>query len=69
MPGLLLLIGALVLPTVVLAFILQDNVSTGGRAWELAVTAVHLPLALARALLGWAVWGSGPPGRRALRVW
>ena len=54
-PG-LLLIGALVLPTVVLAFILQDNVSIDGRGWELALTAVHLPLALPWALLGWAVW-------------
>jgi hypothetical protein len=65
-PSLPLLVGALVLPTVVLAFFLQDYVSTGGRTWDVTLTAIHLPLALAWMLLGWAVWADAvrPAGAR-----
>jgi hypothetical protein len=54
------LIGVLVVPIFVLATVLQDELSTGGPMWDLALTAVHVPLTLARIRIGWAVWS--PPG-------
>jgi hypothetical protein len=55
-----LLIGVLVVPTFVLETMLQDELSTDGRMWDLALTSVHVPLTLAWIRMGWAVWS--PPG-------
>lgn len=60
-PALLLIAGWLVVPTVVVAAVLQDWVSTGGRVWDLALTGTHLPLTLTLVWLGWVVWTG--PGR------
>ena len=55
-PWLPRLVGYLVLPTVVIAAVLQDGVSTGGPAWDWGLAAVRVPLALAWVLLGAAMW-------------